>query len=87
MKPKLDLFAIDYPNPYSNETANIWLTRYIRARNFRVTRDGALVFHSWPWVRVAAFAPSTWSGGVARLSEMDAKEIQKRIDELGREAE
>jgi len=79
---KLDLFAIDAPNP--NGTG--WQPRYVRARNFRVTREGALIFYSWPWVRVAAFAPGTWSGGVARLNEIDAREIQKRLDELGRDA-
>lgn len=82
MVPKLDLFTIDTPNSIGTG----WQPRYVRARNFRVTREGALVFYSWPWVRVAAFPPGTWPRGVARLSEVDAREIAKRLSELQREA-
>ena len=57
MKPKLDIFTIEHSDGQP---------RSVRARNFRVTREGALLFYSWPWVRVAAFAPGTWNGGVVR---------------------
>lgn len=57
MKLKPDTFAIDH----SDGT-----TKYVEARNFRITWQGVLVFYSWPWQREAAFAHGTWNGGTVR---------------------
>ena len=61
MKPKLEIFAVGH----SDGT-----TRGVMAVNFRVTRDGRLIFYSWPWKQEAAFDNGTWNGGVARGVEV-----------------
>ncbi len=49
--PKLDPFAIEQTND---------VTTFVEARNFKIARDGRLVFYSWPWKREAAYQAGVW---------------------------
>jgi isocitrate dehydrogenase kinase/phosphatase len=51
MPRHLDSFAIELTNGQ---------TVFIKARNFRVTHDGRLVFYSWPWKKEGAYQTGVW---------------------------